>query len=403
MHNLGRIILEKWLNMNVDGSIETDKKCGQGHQIKFMGIRKKEVITVVGKIVLKRNYYYDRECSKGWSPKDRELGIEGSSFSPGVQRMMGRAGSNRPFALSEEDILEMAGLEINAKAIERDCHQLGKEAEDFVKHIQTEEESANGRKDIMYISMDGTGVPVIKEETEGRRGKSEDGHAKTREAKLGCVFTQMTVDENNHPVRQENSTTYVGAIETAEQFSKRISAEAMRRGVEKAKKVCIIGDGAPWIWNIAQENFWNAIQIVDLYHAREHYWECARLVFPTKSQRLREWTEKRKEELDSGNVEAVIKAIKRLRPKTEQAVQACRSSIGYFKQNKKRMRYDKFRAQGLFVGSGVIEAGCRSVIGQRLKQSGMHWTVSGANSIIALRCILQSHRWENFWEYRIAA
>jgi len=77
--------------------------------------------------------------------------------------------------------------------------------------------------------------------------------------------------------------------------------------------------------------------------------------------------------------------------------------IGYFEKNKDRMRYNEFRRQGLFVGSGVVEAGCRTVIGQRLKQSGMHWTVKGANSIIALRCCFLSNRWEDFWEYRACA
>ncbi len=167
--------------------------------------------------------------------------------------------------------------------------------------------------------------------------------------------------------------------------------------------MCVIGDGAQWIWNIANEYFPGAVHIVDLFHATEHYWDCAKLVFANNDKRMHQWAGKRKEELDSGNVEAVIKAIKRLRPKTDEGEKICQSSIHYFEQNKERMRYNKFREQGLFVGSGVIEAGCRTVIGQRLKQSGMHWTLSGANSIIALRCILKSNRWEDFWEYKAAA
>lgn len=165
-----------------------------------------------------------------------------------------------------------------------------------------------------------------------------------------------------------------------------------------------------WIWNIVQEYFWNATQIVDLYHAREHYWECVRVMFKDKSKRQWRWTQKRKEELDRGDVEAVIKALKRLhlpkgsiRTKTDEARSLCKSTIRYYEQNKERMRYNLYAGCGLFVGSGVIEAGCRSVIGQRLKQSRMHWTVKGANSIIALRCILLSHHWDDFWAYRAAA
>lgn len=403
MYKVGRIILEKLLNMKIPVEKEITVECKEGHIIKNKGIREKEVLTVLGRIKLKRDYYYDAECGEGFSPKDKELKIEDTSFSPGVQRMMVRAGSNRPFALSHEDISELAGIEINAKEIERYCHQLGKEAEGYIEQLREEKQFAKGQREVSYIAMDGTGVPMIKEETEGRRGKGKDGKAKTREAKLGCVFTQTVTEGNKAPVRQENSTSYVGAIETAEEFGKRISQEATRRGVEKSKKVCIIGDGACWIWGISKEYFWNAIEIVDLYHAREHYWQCARLVLPAGSKELNRWTEKRKEQLDKGNVEAVIRAIKQLHPKTEEGKQVCQSSIHYFEQNKKRMRYNKFREQGLFVGSGVIEAGCRTVIAQRLKQSGMHWTVSGANSMIALRCLLQSNRWEDFWEFRAAA
>lgn len=401
MHKLGCVVLEKILNLDGGGSREQIQECEQGHHVVFVEVREKELMTVLGKVRVKRNYYYDSDCRRGWCPKDRELGIEGSSFSPGLRRMMGRVGSSRPFALSEEDLLEIAGLEVNSKAIERNCHELGKEAERFVSQIQADKEGSV--IDTMYISMDGTGVPVVKAETVGRIGKGVDGQAKTREAKLGCVFTQTRLDEEGCPVRDEQSTTYVGAIEKAEEFSKRIYAEAKRRGLERANRVCVIGDGAVWIWNIVQENFWKAIQIVDIYHAREHYWNCARIVFGTNSQRQRQWAECRQEELDSGNVEAVIKALRRLRPKNEEAKKMIDSTVKYFEQNKKRMRYNVFRAQGLFVGSGVIEAGCRSVIGQRLKQSGMHWTVSGANSIIALRCCLLSRRWEDFWTFRAAA
>ena len=104
--------------------------------------------------------------------------------------------------------------------------------------------------------MHGTGVPVVKKETAGRKGKGEDGQAKTREVKLGCVFTQTSVDQDGRPVRDDESTSYTGAIETAELFGRRIYQEAMRRGMDWAKEVCVIGDGAPWIWNIADEQFY---------------------------------------------------------------------------------------------------------------------------------------------------
>ena len=397
VHKIGSVVLEKFLNADVYRIEKREMGCECSGRGKYVEVREKELMTVLGKIRLKRAYYYDKDCGHGWCPRDKELGVESSSFSPGVQRMMCRVGSSRPYAQGEEDMSELAGLSVNAKAIERICGELGREAGEVNGGLPWDGKTEDAT---MYISMDGTGVPVVKSETEGRKGKGVNGEAKTREAKLGCVFTQTEVDEEGRPIRDEGSTTYIGKIESAEEFGKRIYGEADRRRVRESKRVCVVGDGAPWIWNIAQEYFWSAVQIVDLYHAREHYWSCARLMFNQKSRRLWRWTERRKEELNDGNVEAVIRALRRLNPNTEEARQLIRSTIGYYEQNKERMRYNKFRALGLFVGSGVIEAGCRSVIGQRLKQSGMHWTVGGANSIIALRCILMSHHWDDFWAYR---
>ena len=385
MHHVGSIILGKLLSSDNGDYRGRTLPCEKGHVSEFKEYRDKELLTVLGPVKVNRAYYYDQECRKGCCPKDTVLDIVGTSFSPGVRRIMGRVGAYRPFGLGHEDIKEMAGICVDTKEIERVSHQLGEEVEVFNKKETAL--SLSGKVipiesvPKMYICIDGTGVPVVKAETMNRKGKGEDCHAKTREAKLGCVFTQTTVDEKGHPVRDEASTSYAGAIETAEVFGNRIYAEAVYRGLERAQKVCVIGDGARWIWNIADEQFYGAIQIIDLYHAREHYWNAARVAFVFDKAKIKSWTDKRRKELDQGKVEEVIEAIRQLSPSTEDGKEVFEREVGYFEKNKDRMRYNDFRKQGLFVGSGVVEAGCRTVIGQRLKQSGMHWTVRGANNI----------------------
>jgi hypothetical protein len=211
----------------------------------------------------------------------------------------------------------------------------------------------------------------VKKETVGRPGKTEGQPAHTREAKLGCVFTQTKWDEEGYAIRDPDSSTYVGAIETAEEFGKRIYLEAWKRGWSRAEKKVVMGDGAEWIWNIADQHFPGAIQIVDLYHARQHLWELARKLYPNQEAEQRRWMMIHKEG-------------------------------AYFENNAKRMRYPEFRRQHLFVGSGVIEAGCKTVIGSRCKQSGMFWTVRGANAILALRCCQINGLFEDYWEARRA-
>jgi hypothetical protein len=407
MHKIGSIMLEKLLNADGGDYRGVSIPCENGHTYDFVEYRNKDVLTVLGEVKVSRAYYYDRECGRGRCPKDEALDIEGTSFSPGVRRIMGRVGAYRPFGLGHEDIKEIAGISVTAKEIERVCNKIGRQAEEFFNRQAAEalSDKVIPIKSVpkMYICMDGTGVPMVKKKVLDRQGKGEDGNAKTREAKLGCVFTQTMVDEKGRPVRDESSTSYVGAIETAEDFGGRMYAEAKRRGIDSAKDVAVLEDGAPWIWNIADECFPGAVQIIDLYHARKYYWDVGKALMEQDKVKLHKWAEKRRRELDDGRVEKVIEAIGKFSPSTEYGKNVCEKALNYFENNKNRMRYDVFKNRGFFIGSGVLEAGCRSVIGQRLKQSGMHWSVDDANNIIALRCCFFSNRWEDFWESRVSA
>ena len=406
MHRIGRGVLGMLINADGGGYQGRTIPCGRAHRYEFIEYRDKELLTVLGPVTVTRAYYHDEGCQIGWCPKDSVLDIEGTSYSSGVRRMMSKVGAYRPFGLGHEDLYEMADIRVSAKEVERVSQMVGHQAEAF----HTAEAKASLSDKVVpikpapriYVCMDGTGVPVVKKETAGRQGKGIDGQAKTREVKLGCVFTQIGLDQSGHPVRDDASTSYTGAIESAEVFGQRIYQEAMRRGMNSAGEVCVLGDGAPWIWNIADEQFYGATQIVDLYHAREHYWNVAKACFGQDRDKLHKWTEDRRKELDDGKVEDVIHAINQCSSLAGCDKTICERESGYFERNKKRMRYADFRRRGLFVGSGVLEAGCRTVIGQRLKQSGMHWTVRGANSIIALRCSILSNRWEDFWEHRAA-
>jgi hypothetical protein len=251
--------------------------------------------------------------------------------------------------------------------------------------------------------MDGTGVPVVKAETQGRRGKIEGQPAHTREAKLGCCFTQATTDREGRPVRDEGSTTYVGAIETAEEFGLRLYTEAWRRGWSRAQQKVVMGDGAVWIWSLAHQHFPGATQIVDLYHARQHLWELSAKLFPNDLPARKRWMARGLKLLDQGKIETLVKILRELRPANEELAQTVRNEADYFQRNLHRMRYPDFRARGFFVGSGVIEAGCKTVIAARLKRSGMFWTVLGANAIIALRCSRLSGKFADYWESRSRA
>ena len=259
MHGIGCKILEMFVNSDGGGYSDRTIPCENGHSYEFIEFRDKKLLTVLGSVTVKRAYYYDRDCRNGYCPKDRTLDIEGTSYSSGVRRMMSKVGAYRPFGLGHEDLYELADIRVSAKEVERISQMVGDQAEAFHAAEATASLPDNmipiSPVPKLYVCIDGTGVPVVKKETAGRKGKGEDGQAKTREAKLGCVFTQTCVDREGRPVRDDESTSYTGAIETAELFGRRIYQEAMRRGMDSAGETVVIGDGALGYGILRMNNF----------------------------------------------------------------------------------------------------------------------------------------------------
>jgi hypothetical protein len=410
LHQAGAVGMSELLEFEAPAIDKRRVPCPCGGHAQFQALRSKPLLTVLGQARVSRPYYLCPRCHNGQFPADVELDIENTEFSPGVRRMQAAVGQEAPFDRGRRQLKLLAGLEVTAKAVERTAESIGEdiaqgEQQRIQRAVQLDLPIASGEPiPILYVQMDGTGVPVVKKETAGRKGKIEGHPAHTREVKLGCVFTQTTWDEQGYAIRDPNSTTYTGAIETAEEFGKRLYLETWNRGWSRAQKKVVIGDGADWIWNNADAHFPGAIQIVDLYHARQHLWELARRLHPNDQVQQKAWIKAhQKRLLDKGKIEKLVAAIRSLHSTHAEVREKIRTEADYFERNAERMRYPKFRSQHLFVGSGVIEAGCKTVIASRLKQSGMFWTVRGANAIIALRCCHINARFEDYWEGRRAA
>ena len=358
--------------------------------------RGKNIVSLMGEGIVERAYYECGRCREHSVPKDRLLDTEGTSFTFGVRNAVSKLAAVAPFEWCGETLEELTGARVSPKQCQRIAEATGEKIESEFSAVREAILSPGSSKSsfddkpveksipVMYIEYDGTGIPMIGKELRDRKGKQQDGGAKTREVKLGCVFTQTTTDDEGHPVRDKNSTSYFGSIAPAEEFGDRVYANAVLRGAAGAKRIAVIGDGAKWIWNLASRHFPDATQIVDLYHAKEHVWEIVRKVCTHSDGQA-----KLKEEwfalLEAGDIKGLEAAIES-HPLPDETAKEIARDISYFKDNADRMRYAEFKKQHLFVGSGVIEAGCKTVIGSRCKQSGMFWSLRGANAIIALRC-----------------
>jgi hypothetical protein len=380
--------------------------CGNGHQARLAGYRRKVIDTVLGPVRLRRAWYHCAKCKRGrqhghgLAPRDAELGVAGQSMPPGLAAMAATAGAAVPFARATRLLEDLAGVRLTVKRVERAAEEGGaalaaasRGQARLIARRKLVPLPPQPLPDKLYAVIDGTGVPVTGKEAEGRDGKGEDGRARTREVKMAVFFTQDKLSDDGYPVRDRGSSSYIATFEPASQFAGLVKAEGIRRGSDHVRQMTVIGDGAAWIWNIASDIFPGATQVVDLYHAREHLHSLTRSLEFMLLDYRDQWLARRLADLDYGDIDGIEAAVRKY-PLDGVKKTEVERELGYFLNNAPRMRYHWFRQCGLFVGSGVVEAGCKAVIGQRCKQSGMHWTVPGADSIIALRCAQASSQRE---------
>ena len=398
---MGRLIAA---HLNADrGDTRATAACDCGATAHYVDRRAKTFTTAFGPLTLERAWYHCAACGHGFGPRDRALALDHGSLSPAVRRMVGVAAAQTSFGNAGGLLRELAGLDVGAKQVERHAEALGR---DIARDEAALVESGPPAADTLYAGLDGTGVPVRPSETVGRVGKQADGTAGTREVKLVAVWSAEGRDRHGMPRRDADSTSYNAAIESIASrdtdrdpapFAARVLRELERRGFDRAKRRVVLGDGAAWIWNFADEHLPGAIRIVDLFHAKEHVFEAAKAIYGD-SDLAAQWGKARRDELDRHGAGPVIAALRRHVHGNDDV----RRELEYFTVNRERMDYPAFRARGLCVTTGVVEGGCKSVVGNRLKRGGMHWTVAGANAIIALRCAIRSNRFDDYWERRVA-
>ena len=397
--------VEQRLNDDTSDHAGPTLPCACGQSARYADRHGKNFESVLGSLRLERAYYYCELCEEGFCPRDRALGLEGGSLSPGVRRMVGLVGAMVSFEEGHELLHELAGVNVPTKHVERAAEALGREIAVDEKLVVEPPRANEPLAPTLYLGMDGTGVPVRKEELVDRPGKQPDGSAKTREVKLVTIWSAEGRDKKGTPVRDLGSISYSAAIESAahndtdltpSEFAARVEREATRRGFDRAARQAVLGDGARWIWNLTDEHFPYAVQIVDRFHAKQYLSDVAKSIHGAGSDLAQQWARERYDELDAGDIDTVLNALRLHSPKDDEA----RKCIDYVERNRERMRYPEFRAAGLCTSTGVVEAGCKVAIGTRCKRAGMHWTVAGANAIIALRCCKLSGRFEEFWERR---
>jgi hypothetical protein len=367
------------------------------------GRERLQVGGIFGFFELQRDYYYHEGKKQGRYPADAALGLEGDK-TPALARLACLEGADSSsFQKAQNHLQETGGIHLSARQIQRLVQPVGEAAQTWQEREALWRLPDAKAAPILYLSGDGSGVPMRKKELEGRAGKQPDGGAKTRMAYLGCVFTQHKRDEKGRPVGDHESTTYVSTFSPIEEFGPLLRQEAIRRGLPLALQVVMLIDGAEGLAHMGRLCFPTAIQIVDFYHAMEHAGKVLAALLGSKEHpdykgRLGRWA---RQLLKDGVKKLIVQTRKECAGKSQ--AEAVEKALGYFANNVQRMQYGAFRRAGFFIGSGVVEAGGKTVIGSRCKQSGMFWGKPGAENILALRCIHSSRRLNDFWKSRLNA
>jgi len=375
---IGCVILQAALETMDNGKTTSHRSCACGGSQRYVSDRRKRLQTLLGPVEIRRAYYHCRNCGRGEFPLDRALGVDRTSWTPGVQEVVAWADAELAYGRASEFLERTMGLSLSKDAHETLSATLGEAVQPDETGRASQAWAPLPPAEQLYVSCDGVKV------------NTDEGW---KEPKLGAVFRAQR-DEDGEPIR--GPTRYVAHLEEAEPFGERLWQLADSVGVEKAKTVIVLGDGAPWIWNLADFHFPQAVQIVDFYHALERLGEVARNLWADEVSEAKAWLAQCKTALHNGEVASVIRSLKGLSPRRKDLREMIRKAIGYFHENRERMRYNHFRAKGYFIGSGIVEAGCKHVVAKRFKQSGMRWSREGFLKLLHLRLCILNGDWDAF-------
>lgn len=389
-HDFSKRLADGALEAVGNGYVGRTIECECGGVMEYHSDSRWTLTSLSGELEIYRAYYYCRKCGSSKIPLDEQLAFEGKHQSVGVRKCIALLGMVEGFDEASKRLKELIGVSVSGKEEQLESEEIGKEVgqqedaavEAFWSEKKEIPAEATARR--LYITTDGVNV---------RTGKET-----TKEMKLGCVYeTALAKDAIAGDIR------YTGGYYNSEALGKKLYVLALKRGLKTALEVVFLGDGSKWIWVIASYHFPEAVQIVDWYHAEERLWSVGRAVYGEGTSAMKRWVNKRLKQLIAGKVEAVIGSLSELSSSNADVTHEIENNITYFTNNKERMRYNEYREKGYHIGSGIVESACKHVVGQRLKQAGMTWSVEGADAIIQLRILWKNGEWNRFWKNRRVA
>ena len=386
VQELGAALIAGLATLQVPAQPPATVSCPCGQVARFQRIRPATVTTILGPITVQRPYYLCATCGQGGAPLDAQLQICAGSRSAGLDELLALLGATQDSFAEAATVLEHLTLvHVSPNSVRDATETLG--AELVAHQAQAVARAMDGHTGPpattpppprLYITMDGVLAPLHD------RGWSE--------VKVGCCYQTYTRPARKRPEQVEihaHSTAYVTALVDAQTFGWHLWQEAAQQGVAAADEVVVVGDGAHWIWNIADTHFPGATQILDWYHASTYVWAAATAIWGERQPPRDAWAHRQLDRLWDGQVEEVLAELGQQRVHGE----AVEAALSYYTTHRTRMDYAVYRARGLQIGSGNVESACKQLVSARLKGPGMIWEATGAEQVATVRAWLKSGRW----------
>lgn len=377
VHELGNAVLQAWLEAQDEPYPADTQPCACGEVANYVRKRRGMTLTLHGRVYYRRAYYVCPHCGGGHYPLDARLGITPGQMSAAVVKLAALVGVQDAFGTSSDLLAQTTLLDLSPNSIRKACQQVGEavmatEAAQLAHSQDLEAQQAHKRAadkpKRLYGSVDGFLAPFADGWHEMKAGVwwTLDAHARVR-------LRRYYVDTAH-----------------AEAFADLVWATGFALHADQAEELIFIADGAAWIWRIVQQHFPRAVQIVDWYHACTYLTAVAHAAFGEETPAALAWREQQQAHLWAGRLGAVARACRALADRAPEAVHRARV---YFAHNRTRMRYARFRARGLQIGSGTMESGCKQIGLQRLKIAGARWSEAGACKVAKARAAFLSGDW----------
>lgn len=405
---VGGVALGRFLERQDEPAEATGaSQCGCGGQIQYQFRRKAVILSVFGRVHYTRRYYTCPNCHQGQSPLDRRMGIEAGAVTAGLAELLALMGVEVAFEEATRLVERFLLVSVSDNTLRQETERFGQlqaaeeaewkqqsHTESWLQERQHQIAPQSGR---LYGSLDGVMAPLKGEWRELKNiawYRVERVHSyQARRHHASAVGEQKDL--------QATEISYHCDMQSPEPFGELFWASACQRQADRYAEVVFVCDGAVWIWKLVERYFPQAVQIVDWYHASAYLAPIAEAAFGRETPAYQDWLDQARSQLWAGQVDELIQECLLLagRPAAAAVVQ---EALTYFRNNRKRMDYARFRAQGYFIGSGTVESGGKQIASLRLKRAGARWTQPGAVWTAKARAAWLSHRWDVLAERRAA-